>query len=71
MERPSRANRERLPTLRRPVPHIGRRPADVRRQPAGRRGIAEATVKVHAGRVLAQLGLRDWAQVVVYAYDGR
>ncbi len=31
--------------------------------------IAEATVKVHVGRILAKLGLRDRAHVVVFAYE--
>ncbi|GAA2684694.1 MULTISPECIES: response regulator transcription factor [Nonomuraea] len=36
---------------------------------AERLTLAEATVKTHLGRVLAKLGLRDRAQVVVYVYE--
>jgi DNA-binding NarL/FixJ family response regulator len=31
--------------------------------------ISEATVKVHVGHILTKLGLRDRAQVVVFAYE--
>ncbi|MEU8270357.1 response regulator transcription factor [Sphaerisporangium sp. NPDC049002] len=36
---------------------------------AERLTLAEATVKTHLGRVLAKLGVRHRAQVVVYAYE--
>jgi len=35
----------------------------------GRLFISEATVKVHVGRILTKLGLRDRTQVVVFAYE--
>jgi DNA-binding NarL/FixJ family response regulator len=31
--------------------------------------LSEATVKVHVGRILTKLGLRDRAQVIVHAYE--
>ena len=36
---------------------------------ADRLTISRATVKTHVGRILAKLGLRDRAQVVVVAYE--
>jgi DNA-binding NarL/FixJ family response regulator len=39
------------------------------REIAERIYISEATVKVHVGRILTKLDLRDRAQVIVYAYE--
>jgi hypothetical protein len=36
---------------------------------AQRMFISEPTVKMHAGRILAKLSLRDPAQVVAFAYE--
>lgn len=36
---------------------------------AERLHVTPATVKVHVGRILGKLGLRDRAQVIVYAYE--
>ena len=36
---------------------------------AGRLFISEETVRTHVKRVLHQLGLRDRAQAIVYAYE--
>ncbi|QWF81200.1 response regulator [Amycolatopsis sp. CA-230715] len=36
---------------------------------ADRLFVSETTIKVHVGRVLAKLGLRDRAQVIVFAYE--
>jgi DNA-binding NarL/FixJ family response regulator len=36
---------------------------------AGSLHLSEATVKTYVGRILAKLGLRDRAQIVVAAYE--
>ena len=33
--------------------------------------LSQGTVKIHVGRILAKLGLRDRVQVVVWAYEHR
>jgi DNA-binding CsgD family transcriptional regulator len=33
--------------------------------------LSEGTVKVHVGRILAKLGLRDRVHIVIWAYENR
>ncbi|MGO1052574.1 response regulator transcription factor [Crossiella sp. CA198] len=39
------------------------------REIGARMHLSELTVKVHVGRILTTLGLRDRAQVIVFAYE--